>query len=1345
MSVAIGATGAPVSAAGTPVTGTFFIDLDRDGSLDAGEVLDPTDVLYPVDGVAVDVFDAAGGTGSCLVTGTSYACDVSGLAGTDFRLEFSLSSDDLMRGFSPTVRGVDSASDVQFASAGSTADFGVTPPSQCPTTGDGFNSNPNSAAGKLWTTCYVNGDRDAGGPQEVFVGMNFDGSGAVEPIGVKGNQDPTVTTASELGALWGVAYDEWESTLFTSAVVRRHVDLGREGVDGLYWASYPSGVWNAVSLGDVAGAPSYGDDFTRDLAGTAPTTPTYDNAAFPLVARRGIGDIDVTPDGRTLLVSNLNTRSVDVYDVSDAASGTAPTFLRTVSVINPGCAGDPTAYQVWALEAVDATSGYVGVTCTGEGASSLPGDLQAFVVPFDPVAGTSGAAVLTVPLGYTKSCDSNFGSGCPAGANYQPWLDVWGNGAQAILSDIDQTADGSLVLGILDRYSMQGGQGNYPYDPTETDTTLAYVVSNGDILHACNTSGDANNPTWVLEGAGVSDCDAAANFPDTTGGDFNNGLNNIGVGGAAEWYGDERLLTPADEGHSETAQGGLFVDAYGSQVATSSMNPEAFESGGIKWYDTASGATTNRLTLFSGPATAGYAGKATGIGDIEGCTLPVEIGDFVWLDANRNGIQDPGEPGLEGVTVTLLDAGGATVATTRTLADGSYTFGTVDGLLASTAYMVTFDVLSMTNTAVLPAGVAPVDLAETIADQGTDERDSDSVGGKINFTSPASGTTDHSFDAGFVAPDFEYRIGSLVWLDLDDDGLAEPGETPLAGVNVELLDEDGDVITNTTTNAAGEYVFDGLAGGTYSVRVLGDQDVIAPYASSGTPNANADDNVDNDNNGVPTAGNYVSGPVVLGDGSTLDEPVGEANGITGVSNEPDDYPDARSNQSVDFGFADKPTLELGNHVWIDADNNGELDAGEASVEGVTVELVDMSGNVLATDTTDATGRYLFTELAPGSYMVSIPASNFADGAPLAGYLPSSGPAASSDPNDDVDANSDGVAQADGSVKSGTIDLSIGDEPTADSAPSDGVADENSNVTVDFGFYVLQLGDTVWIDADNSGTFDSGEDTAPAGVTVELLDPSGSVLATTTTDGNGMYLFDGLAEGDYIVSLPASNFASGGPLAGYVSSTGNGDNAPDPDDDVDNDDNGTPSGGAIVSSAVTLSAGDEPVDGSGNPTVDFGVIPTGSIGSVFFEDFGSDGQRGPGDVGVGGVTVRLLDENGLIIATTTTDEDGMYLFDGLPPGKYIVEFEAPTGRIYTVPNTGDDATDSDADPTTGRTGVIMLGLGDDDLDNDAGITPALLPATGSDSTYFTLQLAASLLLIGAGIALMTRRRRSLRVW
>ncbi len=139
----------------------------------------------------------------------------------------------------------------------------------------------------------------------------------------------------------------------------------------------------------------------------------------------------------------------------------------------------------------------------------------------------------------------------------------------------------------------------------------------------------------------------------------------------------------------------------------------------------------------------------------------------------------------------------------------------------------------------------------------------------------------------------------------------------------------------------------------------------------------------------------------------------------------------------------------------------------------------------------------------------------------------------------------------------------------------------------------------------SKRWDSARDRSGlTGVTVELyqlagpddvVDPTGVPLTSTTTGAGGTYNFPGLDPGNYAVVIPASQFQTGAALFGFANSTGN-DPAPDPDDNVDNDDNGTTvAGGAVVSGTITLVSNDEPIDDDDtnpntNTTVDFGFFP-----------------------------------------------------------------------------------------------------------------------------------------------------------
>lgn len=61
--------------------------------------------------------------------------------------------------------------------------------------------------------------------------------------------------------------------------------------------------------------------------------------------------------------------------------------------------------------------------------------------------------------------------------------------------------------------------------------------------------------------------------------------------------------------------------------------------------------------------------------------------------------------------------------------------------------------------------------------------------------------------------------------------------------------------------------------------------------------------------------------------------------------------------------------QLGDFVWKDLDADGVQDAGEPGVGGVTVNLLNSAGSTIATTTTNSSGKYLFTNLAPGDYRV----------------------------------------------------------------------------------------------------------------------------------------------------------------------------------------------------------------------------------------------------------------------------------------------------------------------------------------------------------------------------------------
>jgi uncharacterized repeat protein (TIGR01451 family) len=111
-----------------------------------------------------------------------------------------------------------------------------------------------------------------------------------------------------------------------------------------------------------------------------------------------------------------------------------------------------------------------------------------------------------------------------------------------------------------------------------------------------------------------------------------------------------------------------------------------------------------------------------------------------------------------------------------------------------------------------------------------------------------------------------------------------------------------------------------------------------------------------------------------------------------------------------------------------------------------------------------------------------------------------------------------------------------------------------------------------------------------------------------------------------------------------------------------------------------------------------IPPVGSISDFVWNDLNKNGRQDSGEPGVSGITVRLLKEttpgNYTVVSTTVTSGNGTYLFQNLSAGTYVVEFDKttlPANFSLTVATASgvSGALDSDADPVTGRSGLIIL--------------------------------------------------------
>jgi hypothetical protein len=237
---------------------------------------------------------------------------------------------------------------------------------------------------------------------------------------------------------------------------------------------------------------------------------------------------------------------------------------------------------------------------------------------------------------------------------------------------------------------------------------------------------------------------------------------------------------------------------------------------------------------------------ANGCIDVDMVTVTIDpnqcasIGDFVWEDLDRDGVQDSGEPGIEGVPVSLQDENGVEVGTTATDMNGFYQF---TGLIPGD-YQVQFGT---------PTGFNP-----TLDNVGDDAMDSDAVGGISQIVTVNNGDNITTIDAGFYAP---ASIGDFVFLDENGNGLQDSGEPGVSGVTVSLTDAagnpvtdaDGNAVSAITTGTDGLYSFTNLIPGDYIVNFNNPN--ATQELTGENVNGEADDEGSNDSDANFSTGN----------------------------------------------------------------------------------------------------------------------------------------------------------------------------------------------------------------------------------------------------------------------------------------------------------------------------------------------------------------------------------------------------------------------------------------------------------------------------------------------------------
>lgn len=779
--------------------------------------------------------------------------------------------------------------------------------------------------------------------------------------------------------------------------------------------------------------------------------------------------------------------------------------------------------------------------------------------------------------------------------------------------------------------------------------------------------------------------------------------------------------------------------------------------------------------------------SATDLNDINinltldiGLFRPVSLGNLVFADNNSNGHFDSGE-GLQGVRIELYSdtqypGVDNPLAYTTSDAQGRYVF---DFLLPGNylAHVPASQFQSggpLFQRISIPEGLVGDD---DVGEDGINLGDPtiNGVSSLVISLYPGNAPTDDSGETGFegtsdnqddaavdLTIDFGFQtpvgVGNLVYIDTNENGAADVGEG-VDGVTVELYRADqtpGSAVPlfTTVTSGGGGYFFNALPAGSYQLHIPYSQfepghPLYGLQSSVGAEGASSDvdDDLSGNENGIDNATPFLNGISSAVFTLAVDAEPTDANDETGFAASMDAFDDDNFNLTIDFGFApfNPNAVGVGNLVFVDLNGNGTFDVGEG-LAGVKVQLFPAAADPLtatpiSTVITATGGSYLFSNLAEGDYQIFIPPSEFAVGKPLAGWHSLPGNGGDNGVDDNLDENGvDAVDPQSAGIGSGAFHLSPDSEPTdslgefGSNAYSDNAQDDNTDLTIDFGFFrSVAVGNLVFIDANYNGVADAGE--GVSGVALELYRegtaaPFDAPEATTTTATDGSYIFQSLTPGRYYVRVPASQFQFGMPLFSMASVFG----TQTGDDNLGEDgiDDGNPTGFGIQTAVFELSptgapsggleggfqgATDDLDDSATNLTIDLGFVPRIAVGNVVFSDDNNDGIFDPSfEYGIDGVTVELWSEvpNATApITTTTTSNGGLYNFD-IAPGTYQVRVPASAFAAGAVL--------ADLVPSKAGSAAPTSTEGDDDVGQD-GYTPGSVLTDGVRTASFTLQPAS----------------------
>ncbi|MGW0846082.1 SdrD B-like domain-containing protein [Streptomyces sp. NPDC002787] len=624
-----------------------------------------------------------------------------------------------------------------------------------------------------------------------------------------------LTSNKQQEAVFGIGTDRTGNT-YLGTLVKRHAAYGPAGATNtIYRRNSGSGVSTFVTLPGELTPHDADDSWLRD------------DAIYGKVGREGIGDVDVSGDGRTLYAVNLNDSKLYTVPIRGRGDGVYPGMYRSYAIPEPdACAGYWHPYGIGVRGGRVLVGGVCGAenTVTRDTPWGDPSQVTSHVYEFSR---GSFRHVFRMAMNYPRGCASRF-TGLPekdyrctkpstVGQRLSTMWEAWNervpeheehyfvSAPQPILSNIEVADNGDLILGFRDRFGDMQGSATYPY---HRDRPLVSALAAGDVLRVCKT-----RRTYTPENN--ARCDGL----------YGARPNNDEGPGYGEFYADSTRLAHAH--HDQITQGGTVLQPYRNRLWSTVHNPFDLRSHeqGVRRWNAGYGTTEGNLLVqrtWSGDVRerAMLFGHANGLADLElVCDeAPVQLGNRVWYDSNGNGVQDPSEPAVPRVKVTLDPESPGPNITTYTDARGEYYVGGRQGLRANTTYRIAFD-FGGVDTATLPGRPSRTSLKWTVKDavpNGAIDSDVDSRG-RTTVRVGAPGYVNHGVDAGLTKP---LRL-TLVKLD-------RKNNKPLARAVFELWRDDNDVrglqrsggkkdrfVNDCATSRSGRCSFGSLRPGTY--------------------------------------------------------------------------------------------------------------------------------------------------------------------------------------------------------------------------------------------------------------------------------------------------------------------------------------------------------------------------------------------------------------------------------------------------------------------------------------------------------------------------------------------------